>query len=96
MSLDDDAPREAPIWTRGEVDSPCIRVCVIHPGEDLCVGCLRTRGEIAAWPRMPGDARRALLAELADRAPRLKRRRGGRNRRLGAVVAAADPSEEGA
>ena len=28
------------IWARQEVDSPCIKICVIHPEERLCVGCL--------------------------------------------------------
>ena len=70
------------IWKRDELQSPCIKVCVIHPEERLCTGCLRTIDEITAWSRMTPDARAAIMAELPDRAPRLKKRRGGRAARL--------------
>ena len=70
------------VWERGEPESPCVKVCVIHPAERLCAGCLRTVEEIAAWGRMTPEARRAVMAELPGRAPRLARRRGGRRGRL--------------
>ena len=70
------------IWRRAEPESPCVKVCVMHPAEGLCVGCLRTRAEIAAWSAMTPDERRAVMAELPARAPRLARRRGGRAARL--------------
>ncbi len=66
------------IWARDEPASPCVKICVIHPTESLCVGCLRTLDEIAGWSGMNADQRRAVLAALPDRAPRLKQRRGGR------------------
>lgn len=71
------------IWKRDEIDSPCVKICTIHPAERLCVGCLRTIDEIAGWSRMSSDERRRIMAELPERAPRLQRRRGGRNARLG-------------
>ena len=70
------------IWTRNEIESPCVKICVMHPEEGLCTGCLRTRDEIAAWSRLTPEARRAIMAELPSRAPRLKKRRGGRAARL--------------
>ena len=70
------------IWTRNEIESPCVKICVMHPEEGLCTGCLRTRDEIAAWARLTPEARRAIMAELPSRAPRLKKRRGGRAARL--------------
>jgi uncharacterized protein len=66
------------IWNRAEVDSPCVKICVIHPAARLCVGCLRTGDEIAAWSRMCQDERRAIMAILPARAPQLAQRRGGR------------------
>ena len=66
------------VWTREEIDSPCVRVCVVHPEARLCVGCLRTMDEIAAWSRMTAETRRAIMAELPSRAGRLTQRRGGR------------------
>ncbi|MFN0116434.1 MAG: DUF1289 domain-containing protein [Paracoccaceae bacterium] len=74
------------IWRRDEVDSPCIKICTIHPVERLCIGCLRTIEEITAWGRMDAPLRQAVMAELAARAPRLRQRRGGRAGRLGAAA----------
>ena len=70
-------------WSRDEVESPCVRICLIHPAEGICTGCYRTPGEIGAWLRMSPEARRALMDELPGRAPRLRKRRGGRAARLG-------------
>ncbi|TMV93200.1 DUF1289 domain-containing protein [Thioclava sp. BHET1] len=70
------------IWKRDEVESPCVKLCTIHPQERICVGCLRSLDEIAAWSRMSPEARRAVMAELPKRAPRLRKRRGGRAARL--------------
>jgi predicted Fe-S protein YdhL (DUF1289 family) len=71
------------IWQRDEVQSPCINICVVHPAERICTGCLRSIDEIAAWGRMSNDERAALMEELPSRAGRLKKRRGGRKARLG-------------
>ena len=73
---------ENDVWTRVEVDSPCVKLCVIHPEERLCVGCYRSIEEISAWSRMTPAARAAVVDDLAARAPRMVRRRGGRLGRL--------------
>jgi uncharacterized protein len=70
------------VWKRDEVESPCVKVCVIHPEARLCTGCLRSLDEIAAWSRLSAEERRAILAELPSRAPLLRQRRGGRAARL--------------
>ena len=47
-------------------DSPCIEVCRL--GDDgVCVGCLRTADEIAAWPAMTPADRRRLWESLERR-----------------------------
>ena len=66
------------IWQRDEIESPCVKVCLIHPEAKLCIGCLRTSDEIAGWSNMAPDDRRALMAELPLRKTMLPRRRGGR------------------
>lgn len=71
------------LWSRDEVQSPCVKICVVHPAERLCTGCLRSMDEIAAWSRMSNEERAALIEELPDRAGRLKKRRGGRAARRG-------------
>ena len=71
------------IWQRDEIESPCVKTCVIHPREGLCIGCLRSLAEIAAWSQMSAGERQKIMAELPARAPRLTRRRGGRAGRPG-------------
>ncbi len=66
------------VWKRNEVDSPCVQVCVIHPEERLCTGCLRSIDEITRWSKMDDAERRGITAELPSRAPRMRKRRGGR------------------
>ncbi|WP_425101299.1 DUF1289 domain-containing protein [Tropicibacter sp. S64] len=70
------------IWKRNEIESPCTKVCVIHPEARLCAGCLRSIDEITQWSRMDPETRRAIMAELPSRAPKLAQRRGGRAARL--------------
>jgi predicted Fe-S protein YdhL (DUF1289 family) len=70
------------VWARAEVDSPCVKICVIHPEERLCVGCYRTMEEIATWSRLSSEGRRAIVDDLPSRAAKLVRRRGGRTARL--------------
>ena len=37
------------VWRREAVESPCIKLCVVHPAARLCLGCYRSIDEIAAW-----------------------------------------------
>jgi uncharacterized protein len=72
------------VWKRAEIESPCVKLCVIHPESRLCMGCYRSIEEITAWSAMSPEARRAVMAELPARAPRVKgARRGGRAGRRG-------------
>ena len=70
------------VWKRNEVESPCVKLCVIHPEERICTGCYRSIDEITGWARKSPEERRAIMEELPSRAPRLKKRRGGRSARL--------------
>lgn len=70
------------VWKRDEVQSPCVKICVVHPEERLCVGCLRSIDEISRWSRMTHEERATIMAALPERAPRLRKRRGGRAARL--------------
>ncbi|MDD8022757.1 MAG: DUF1289 domain-containing protein [Paracoccaceae bacterium] len=65
------------IWKRDEIESPCVKLRAIHPVEKICVGCYRSLAEIGNWSRMTPEARRAIMADLPARAPRLRQRRGG-------------------
>ena len=72
-----------PVWTRDEIESPCVQVCILHPEARICLGCYRTGDEIAAWSRLSPEQRRQIMDDLPDRAANLpKTRRGGRAARL--------------
>ena len=45
------------------VVSPCVSVCEVDE-RDICVGCLRTLDEIAAWGAMSHEARMHVMTVL--------------------------------
>jgi predicted Fe-S protein YdhL (DUF1289 family) len=49
------------------IDTPCIRVCTLHPVSRLCAGCGRTLDEIAGWIAFDGKERARIMAQLPDR-----------------------------
>ena len=53
--------------TEEEVESPCVRDCVIDASSGYCHGCLRTLREISYWTTYTPAQQRALLAELEQR-----------------------------
>jgi len=73
---------DQPVWTRDEIESPCIKICVVHPEARICTGCLRSIEEIGRWSKMSADERQEIMTALPDRAGLLKKRRGGRAARL--------------
>jgi hypothetical protein len=68
------------IWKRQEIDSPCIKLCVLHSKERICVGCYRTAEEITNWTNYSAEQRTEIRAELTNRSKTLMKRRGGRHR----------------
>ncbi len=49
---------------KASTTSPCIGVCQLDAARQICRGCGRTIAEIAAWPNLSDDERRAILARL--------------------------------
>ena len=72
------------IWQRDEVDSPCVKICIIHPETRLCLGCRRSIDEISRWSGMTTEERREITAVLAERNPGPNRRSGGAGARRAA------------
>ncbi len=70
------------VWKRDEIESPCVKICVVHPEARICTGCLRSIDEITQWSRMAPDARRAVMDALPDRRALIQKRRGGRAARI--------------
>ena len=68
-----------------DIETPCIKVCVVDPETGFCIGCGRTRMEIGSWIGLSPEERKAIMAGLGERVETLtlrKRRRGGRQGRL--------------
>lgn len=63
------------VWKRDEVDSPCVKLCVIHPTVGLCMGCFRTVEEISDWSAMDPESRKSLMLELPSREKQIVKRR---------------------
>jgi uncharacterized protein len=68
-----------------DIKTPCVKICVVEPETGFCIGCGRTRGEIASWLGMDDNERDRVMAALPERVETLtlrKTRRGGRRGRL--------------
>jgi predicted Fe-S protein YdhL (DUF1289 family) len=51
--------------------SPCVKVCIMDPQRDVCIGCARSLDEIARWGLMAESERDAVMAALPARRERL-------------------------
>jgi uncharacterized protein len=49
------------------IESPCNRVCVVHPIARLCIGCGRSLDEIGLWIGLTGAERSRITAQLPAR-----------------------------
>lgn len=70
-----------------DIETPCVRICVVDPDTGFCIGCGRTRMEIAGWIAMASAERHTIMQALPERVASLtlrKSRKGGRRARLAA------------
>jgi predicted Fe-S protein YdhL (DUF1289 family) len=51
--------------------SPCVKVCIMDPQREVCMGCGRTLDEIARWGVMGDSERDTVMAALPVRRERL-------------------------
>lgn len=49
------------------IASPCSGVCALDRPSGLCMGCLRSRDEIAAWGSATDGEKLQILARVAQR-----------------------------
>ena len=70
------------VWRREEIESPCVKICVVHPEARICTGCQRSIDEITEWSRMSREARREIMEALPERKALIQKRRGGRAARM--------------
>lgn len=73
------------VWRRQEIESPCVKICMLHPATGYCVGCGRTGDEIAGWTRFTTEQRAAirglLPGRMAEKTPRAERPSARRRQR---------------
>lgn len=50
-----------------QIETPCRKVCYLDPIRKLCIGCGRTRHEIAQWLFLSVEQRRTIMEQLPDR-----------------------------
>lgn len=49
------------------IQTPCTKVCTVHPASRLCLGCGRTLAEIAHWTDYSDRERAEIMAKLPAR-----------------------------
>jgi uncharacterized protein len=49
------------------IETPCNRICVVHPALGLCIGCGRSLDEIARWIEFAPAERTRIMAQLPAR-----------------------------
>lgn len=57
------------------MDTPCVKVCRIE-GSGYCIGCGRTRREIAEWTGLTKNERLAVMATCLVRLTEMTRGKG--------------------
>ena len=49
------------------IESPCTKVCTLHPRVPVCTGCGRNLSEIERWPALSPEERTELMAVVRKR-----------------------------
>jgi uncharacterized protein len=70
-----------------DIETPCVKICVVEPETGFCIGCGRTRMEIAGWLTMLSTERTTVMQSLPERVATLTQRKGRRGGRRGRLAA---------
>ncbi|MAI73826.1 MAG: hypothetical protein CMM01_23405 [Rhodopirellula sp.] len=62
-----DQPSEDPVGTQQSVSSPCNGTCVLSAHDGVCLGCFRTKAEIANWMSASDEERGNIVKRCGDR-----------------------------
>jgi predicted Fe-S protein YdhL (DUF1289 family) len=52
---------------KANIESPCNKVCVMHPSLGLCIGCGRSLDEVARWSDFATAERARIMMQLPPR-----------------------------
>ena len=58
---------ERELGNMAKVDSPCLGICQLDLDSALCIGCFRTRDEVAVWGAASDGVKRDILAKTLER-----------------------------
>ncbi len=61
------AMRARTVGAAADIPSPCISICRMSDSTGLCLGCFRTRDEIASWSRVDDDGKRGVWKLIEQR-----------------------------
>jgi predicted Fe-S protein YdhL (DUF1289 family) len=56
-----------------QMETPCIKMCMLDVDTELCAGCGRSLDEIASWARLSDAERSKVMAELPQRMEKIRR-----------------------
>jgi predicted Fe-S protein YdhL (DUF1289 family) len=54
-----------------EIETPCLKICMLDAQGQYCMGCYRTRQEVGDWLIMSPDERAAVMDQLTARKEKL-------------------------
>ena len=57
------------------IRSPCIGICQLDVSMSICVGCFRTRQEVAMWSDVSDDEKKEIVARAKSRRSASKERK---------------------
>jgi predicted Fe-S protein YdhL (DUF1289 family) len=46
------------------IPNPCKSICKLK--DNVCIGCYRTKEEIAAWPKLSNEQRYAIVTQIKE------------------------------
>jgi len=49
------------------IETPCTKICTLHPTLQICVGCGRNLSEIARWSQLSASERAHLMGVARQR-----------------------------
>jgi predicted Fe-S protein YdhL (DUF1289 family) len=56
-----------------QIETPCTRICTLHPALQICIGCGRDLSEIARWSQLSASERAQLTGVARRRLAQIAR-----------------------
>jgi predicted Fe-S protein YdhL (DUF1289 family) len=56
-----------------QIETPCTKICTLHPALQICIGCGRDLSEIARWSELSASERAQLMGVARRRLAQISR-----------------------